>query len=245
MKNATKSASGSIFSLVLVVLVTWSATFPVRVAAQNGSQGQNAVYNSNNQPVGSSAFIDASMFAFQNGTICSVVYTILKQPTYSASVIDARGLLNSTPPTSLTCASGWTLWNNGTTFQNKPSTILLPAGTIVIPTKWVLPSSTHLIGEGSTISAGFTPGTTLQVSSSFATNTPMIQFGSSSGCCSAISVEQLALDGNGAFVNGVENQYAGDLSYVDHLALVRILGTGLWVHGTANNSGPYFGVNCL
>ena len=67
----------------------------------------------------------------------------------------------------------------------------------------------------------------------------MIQFGSSSGCCTAISVENLTLDGTATGVSGIVNQYAGDLSYVDHIGLYRILGTGLSVFGSANRSGPY------
>jgi hypothetical protein len=175
--------------------------------------------------------------------ICDAIYQILKgnhnfltngYPS-SGAVIDTRGVSGTT---NLKCTHG-SPWTEGNNTVSVPSTILLPAGTIVIPPKWVLPTNTHLIGEGSTLSGGFTPSTTLQVSSSFTENTQMIQFGSSSECCSGISVEKLALDGIGTFVNGIEDGNAGDSSYVDHVVMNRILGTGLWVHGTANNSGPY------
>ena len=102
------------------------------------------------------------------------------------------------------------------------------------------PSYTHLIGQGDAITSLSPLGTTIQVSGSFPASNPMIQFGSSSGCCTAISVENLTLDGAAATgVSGIVNQYAGDLSYVDHVGLYRILGTGLSVFGSANKSGPY------
>jgi hypothetical protein len=201
------------------------------------------VYSSNGT-VGSTAFIDASIFlgngSNQGGDLCDLICGILsgriKTSSYTTAgaVFDARALSGAAP----TCTKG-SPWTEGNNTVGAPSTILLPAGTIVIPTKWVLPSNTHLVGEGSTLSGGLTPGTALQVSSSFTANTPMIQFGSSSGCCSGISVEKLALDGIGTFANGIENGNAGDSSYVDHVVMNRILGTGLWVHGMANNSGPY------
>jgi hypothetical protein len=67
----------------VAALILWFAVSPT-VAAAQGSQGQDAVYNSSNGAVGSSSFIDASMFALRNGTICSVIYSILNQVTYSA-----------------------------------------------------------------------------------------------------------------------------------------------------------------
>jgi hypothetical protein len=54
-----------------------------------------------------------------------------------------------------------------------------------------------------------------------------------------ISVEKLNLDGQGQSINGIVNQNAGDLSYVDHVNLYQILGTGLLISGGASNSGPY------
>jgi hypothetical protein len=209
MKDATKFGTALIFWGIVFVLVAWFSACPTPATAQ-GSQGQDAVYNSSNGIVGSSSFIDASMFAFQNGTICSVIYGILQSTTYSAAVIDARGLLRSTPPTNMTCAAGWTPWNNGITYQNKPSTILLPATggstptPIVISTPWILPANTHLIGEGDANPVSATnPATTIQAASGF--SGAMIQFGSSSVCplvnsvptCTGISVENLTLDGQG------------------------------------------------
>ena len=238
MKRMAEIEQGWRLFAVAAVLVGSLSVFTHYAQAQ-GSHGQDAVYNSSNGIVGSSSFIDASMFLPPKGTqasdICDAIFYIFTHNYTAGWVIDARGISGTT---SLTCTHG-TPWTEGSTTVTAASTILLPAGTIVIPSKWVLPSNTHLIGEGSTISGGFTPGTTLQISSSFTAGDPMIRFGSSSGCCSAISVEKLTLDGNAAFVNGIENSNAGELSYVDHVSLYRILGTGLWVHSTANNSGPY------
>jgi len=151
MKSATTLAPALIFWGVLTVLVACFSTCPTPAAAQ-GSKGQDAVYNSSNGIVGSSSFIDASMFAIATDTICSTIYKIFQgPPVYSAAVSDARGFPGNSGA-SMTCASGTTPWDNGKTFLNKPSTILLPATTaaaaIVISSKWILPSNTHLIGPG-------------------------------------------------------------------------------------------------
>jgi hypothetical protein len=68
----------------------------------------------------------------------------------------------------------------------------------------------------------------------------MIQFGSAAS--TGIAVERLTLDGQGQLgqsVNGIANTESQANTYVDHVSLYRILGTGLSVSGTANDSGPY------
>lgn len=194
MRNAKKLASQLILFEAMGVIMSWLAACPTPAKAQ--SQGNNAVYY---QPgstgvccKGSSAFVDASTFATSADTICSTIYKILQPPGYSATVIDARGLPGATGA-SMTCAATTTPWNNGTTFLNKPSTILLPAGTIVIPTTWVLPQNTHLIGVGDSIanlSAGGTAtvGTTIQAckSSSCSFSGDMIDFGPTVYCSSGL-----------------------------------------------------------
>jgi hypothetical protein len=225
----TKSVAGWLFFAIVAVLVGWSLALPLQLDAQNTcptpSQGQNAVYNPtcNNGPVvGSSSFIDASMFAQSGFDFCKVLNGILRGTSYPAAgaVIDARALANSNPPTSLTCSAS--PWGSGSSYVNVPSTILLPAtlttGTtpkpIIISTPWVLPANTHLIGEGDGISGtSFTPGTTIQAASGFSSGSSMIQFGPLTclplpgvpSICSGISVEKLTLDGNGQSVNGITN----------------------------------------
>ena len=218
--------------LGIVVLAFWFSAYSISASAQTGSQGQNGVYYADQTCCkGTSAFVDASTFVFLNSDFCTVLYTILHAPTYSVTVIDARGLSSSN--TNMTCASG-TPWNQGGISANVPSTILLPAGTITIPQTWVLPSKTHLIGQGDNIGAG----TILKANTSF--SSPMIQFGSVTGA-SEISVENLVLDGQGQTITGILNQYAGDYTYVDHVGLYKILGTGLSI--SATDSGPYSNIN--
>ena len=96
MKGAMRFTSSCTFLAIVAVLASWLLVLPLQLKAQNNcptpSIGQDAVYNTacNNGPiVGSSAFIDASMFAFPGGTICSVIYGILNWSNYSAAVIDA------------------------------------------------------------------------------------------------------------------------------------------------------------
>ena len=149
------------------VLLACLTSFSIAAKAQN--PGNNAVYNATSGVVGSAAFIDASVFANNtNPNICTILNNILngtllvKQGGYPATgaVVDARGLNSNN--TSLTCsASPWAGISNP-----PPSTILLPAGTIIIPGTWVLPNYTRLIGAGDALdylSTGtVSVGTTLQ-----------------------------------------------------------------------------------
>jgi hypothetical protein len=157
MRKATKLTLNRIFWGLVFVLLGSLLVSPTGASAQ--SQGNNAVYyESSVSPYsaaccqGSGAFIDASMFISNASAnnVCAILNYIMA-PGHgfpaTGAVIDARGL-NSTN-TSMNCLTGttsWTPWNNGSANLNVPSTILLPAGTIVIPTAWVLPPSTHLIG---------------------------------------------------------------------------------------------------
>lgn len=233
---------------VALALAAWLSVFPTRAEAQTGDNG---VYNYlGTTVVNSPAFIDAKVFTTKppSNDLCSVLNYMLT-PSHGivlsyGAVIDARGL--PAAGTSMTCPSSQpSPWSG--IINPPPSTILLPATTgsnpIVIPLTWSLPPNTHLIGEGDSIlPTGLTLGTTLVAQSSFTAGTPMISFGLSSLCtsgCTGISVENLTLNGQGQYINGIANGLSQDSSYVDHVSLYRILGTGLSVSGNANNSGPY------
>jgi hypothetical protein len=244
MKNAKRSGSVWASAAVAFALVAWVSIRPTHAEAQ--TPGNNAIFDSGGHcsPCDSStALVDASVFGGALKNICGVLYGIFSAAGYPSAgeVIDARGLPFTTPPTSMTCPTGTTPWNNGTTYlSNVNSTILLPAGTIGIPGTWVLPSNTRLIGEGDGIppSSGAFPGTRIQLVSGN-TVSSMIQFGSSSSCSGGISVERLTLDGQAQAIDGIVNQYCPGPSSVDHVTLFQILGTGLSVSANANDSGPY------
>lgn len=184
----------------------------------------------------SSAFIDAGQYT--GSTICAQIFTAL-QTAPSGAVIDARGI-----STNLSCklASTDTPWQQGTTTINKPSTVLLPAATIMISYGWVLPDRTRVAGEGNNPSNG----TKIQAASGFSGT--MIQMGSSactSDQCYGVSVEDLILEGNGQTVNGIVNQNSGESSYVDHVNFHQVEGTCIQVSGTqAQYSGPYSNLAC-
>jgi hypothetical protein len=245
MRGSKKRGNVWTFFAIVALLAIWvsaSATF----AEAQGGLGQNAVYNSSNGTVGSSAFIDASVFVGNlNPNICALLHSVLNGSLLgtagypaAGAVIDARGLNSGN--TSMTCtAANPSPWAGIT--NPPPSTILLPAGTIVIPSTWGLPPNTRLVGEGDNIGSG----TTLQAKANFQASTAMIQFGLSSLCtsaCTGISVENLNLDGQGQSVNGIVNSLSQTLSVVDHVGLKGILGTGLSIFGNASNSGPYTNV---
>jgi hypothetical protein len=250
MKDTTRFAFGRMFLAIAAVLSAWFSVSPILANAQ-GTQGQNAICSSSSgcsTTVGSSAFIDASMFTGQASNICGVIYYIFAHgyPS-SGAVVDARGL--NSINTTMACAAGTTPWNNGTTTINVASTILLPPGTILIPTTWVLPNNTTLIGVGDNLPASTTAASSTTIracktptnSCSFS-GSDMIDFGSSVLCapmCNSVSVENLTLDGQGQTINGIVNANSQTGSYVDHVSLYQILGTGLLVESNANNSGPY------
>jgi hypothetical protein len=241
MTTATKLAFAWIFSGIVIALIGSLLVFPTSSEAQ--APGNNAVFNSSASCVGgspcaaSTAFIDVSVLLAQGGDICDTIFGLFTgrtgYPPYPASgaVIDARGM----PPSALACQHG-SPWAESSSV-NLPSTILLPAGTIVMNTPWVLPNNTRLIGEGGNISSG----TTIQAPTGF--SGAMIQMGAASVCpssvCTGMAIEHLVLDGQGQNINGIVNQFSEDLSYVDHVSFYRVLGTGLTVAGSASYSGPY------
>jgi len=243
------SNKSSIFAVsICLVLLSWLAIHPVQ--AQTPTESNNAVYNPLNGVTFSGSFVEASMLLPPHNTtqaadICDAIYGIFINKWATGSypstgeVIDARGISGGT---NLKCTHG-TPWSEGGNSVNLPATILLPATSgatptpIVISTPWVVPSNTHLIGEGDGI--GSSAATTIQVSSTFNT-TPgyIMQFGSASGA-SGISVERLTIDGLGNAVYGIVNPNAGPNSYVDHVTLYQIRGIGLLVENNADGSGPY------
>jgi hypothetical protein len=79
MRVARGLTSNRTFLGIIAALVCWFTAFPILANAQNGSQGQNAVYNGSNTIVGSSAFIDAGMFASNPSqrNICAVLNWVL------------------------------------------------------------------------------------------------------------------------------------------------------------------------
>jgi hypothetical protein len=221
-------------SLSWAAAVLTISSIPVGAVAQN-----NAVCTTQTgctTTAQSSAFIDASVASVRKSDLCFTIFSILSPPGYppEGAVIDARGL--PAQNVNMTCAAGTSPWFN-TSFVNKPSTILLPAGTITIPASWVLPSGTKIIGEG-------VSSTVLLAGKKL--SGPMIQFGSNcpgnqcTGIVTGVSVEDLTLNGAGNLnVSGIQNKFGQDTTYVNHVQLYQILGTGLQILGSANNSGPY------
>jgi hypothetical protein len=214
MSNTSKLVNSKVFLAAVSAAVAWISLCGTHLEAQTGP---NAVFNSSGACSSSSctpstAFIDASVFVSQATTFCGILNYMLTPSNgiipSSGAVIDARGL-NSTN-TSMTCTSS--PWAG---ISNPPaSTILLPAtggGTnlapIVIPSGWVLPANTHLIGVADgdvATSAGYSySGTTIQAcktaqpgcASAFSGTSTMLSMCSSA--CSGVSIENLSLDGQG------------------------------------------------
>jgi hypothetical protein len=167
MRGTTRHTFGRVLFAIVAAVASWLPAVPIAAAQTQSFQGQDAVYNSSMQVTNSPSFIDASMFAnAQNPNICALLKSILTSTSYPATgaIIDARGLANSTPPTSMTCTTA-----NPSPWAGiahlLPSTILLPATgatPIVIPSGssgWILPNNTRLVGEGDGIpSSGLTGG---------------------------------------------------------------------------------------
>jgi hypothetical protein len=239
MKIVWKPANWMSFA-TMVVLLGWFAASPTRVQAQ---QEYNAVCNSSSPPPGitcTAAFLDASVAP--GSDLCAKIFYVLTH-SYPATgaVVDARGISGS----ALTCAGGAgnnSPWVQGIANTNNPSVILLPTGTINIPTTWILPPRTRIKGMG----VDGQNGTLIQPSSSSFGGTAMIQFGTSSTF--GISVEDLTLSGavGGTSVpglGGIVNFYSQEQTYVKHVNLPSFAGTALQIgqstSTSSGNSGPY------
>ena len=243
MKNARKLATVPTFVVTLAIVVGWLAALPNLAAAQ---QGDNAVCNSSTPPTGikcSPAFIDASVLA--GADICAKIFNAIGLLPSTGGVVDARGI-----STGLTCTTD-TPWVQSTS-TTIPADILLPTGTITIGTTWVLPDHTRVIGVGT--GSPSTSGTVITASSGF--SGAMIQMGSnttgvcgaSAHVCNGVAVENLMLNGANQTITGILNEYSEELSYVNHVSLYQILGTGLDVETSvgsfsAGNSGPYSNIS--
>lgn len=251
MLNAKRFGLGSF--AVLVALLACSLASPTPAQAQ--SAGQNTIYNASGT-TGSWAFVDASVFN-TSSDICFRIHAALGAiPAGSVgAVIDARGI-----STNLTCPSGKTPWVYTTTITT-PATILLPAQTILINTGWTLPTGTRIVGEGGGANNASEGVTTIQACKSGMTGCSaaltgaIVAMGSASttfcpaNVCNGISVENMWLDGQGQNVVGISNSYSSESSYVKHVTLSQIVGTGLTVTapsgaGTPQNSGPYEDITC-
>jgi len=258
--------TGGVLSLqnlfVLAFLAGWPMLIPPSAAAQvtcNTQGGNNAVWGPcQNQTgiIGSQSFVDASAISTAHGQsdLCATVYNMLNGnfTTYTqGEVIDARGLSGATLTCSTTANTSPWFTTSGGYLNNKPSTILLPAGVIKIHYQWVVPSGTRLIGVGADLAGS--QQTVIQACSTTNcfTGSAVLQFGGTGTTCSpspctGISVEHVTLDGanNSTTLTGIENANSQDQTYVDHVTLWQFLGTGLSIHGGgsnygAQNSGPY------
>lgn len=238
----------SIFVVVSLILLSWMLILPFRADAQ---QGNNAVWGGSSTPVGSAAYIDASAFANPLTDICATLYSIISSTGYPANgaVIDARGInaVSSAADSTgdMTCANS--PWSNGSTTTSNPATILLPAGymlggtytgngNIIVYQTWTLPNGSKIIGEGPNTSGR----ATLQAASGF-TGSSIIAMGSSTLCpaygCTGVAVEDITIEGSNLYIDGIDNAYSQQGSYVKDVKFTDIGGTGLNV--SAPNSGPY------
>jgi hypothetical protein len=247
---------GVYFVALTAALAGWFSLGLLRADAQTcptPQQGNNTIYancSGSNQEVGSASFIDASLFGLPGtGTdICQRINAVLTSagPLYPAvgAVIDARGI-----NTSNSASSGGDLICNSNPWSGvlgpAPSVVLLPAGTIDLSAEWVLPDRTRLIGETNNVTTGAV-GTTLKAVN--ISLPAMIEF--CTAACSGVSVQNVFLNGNNLAHPGIENQHAGDLSYVDHVNFLHFQGsmTSAALHVAAGpdtqNSGPYSNLQC-
>jgi hypothetical protein len=226
----------------VITLGSYLLVFPVWSCAQESSivYGKKAICKDTGDTLcsmqePSSAAIDASAVSttLTSTTICGRISAAYASLPGGGGVIDARGISGTT---TLTCTSLETPWSYVTNPQ--PATILLPAGQIVTTTTWIIPNKTKIVGVGAGVQNLF--GTVIAASSSSFSGA-ILQMGSSAcSPCTGIGIENLTLNGAGSTSTGILNNAAGQRSYVNHVGLDAIRGTGLLVSGaSAQNSGPY------
>jgi hypothetical protein len=235
MKGARSSATRWLVLGAISAGLSYMWVSPGTVKAQ--SKGNNAVYNNaGGGPVASTAFVDVSAFdTVATDDICTKMHGALASIPKGGTLVDARGIniSNSANDGSghLTCSSN--PWNG----ISKPSKALLPTGTIIITTSWILPDQTQVFGEGSS-------QTILQASTSFIS--PMMLMGAAcpnAGGTSTFAehIGHLTLDARGQQIDGIDNCSSQEQSYVDDVIFHGITGTGsgLLIGNGAGHSGPY------
>jgi hypothetical protein len=242
MRIAGKLAASWVPLTTLFVLLGLLTMSPIRAQAQLGS---NAVCGSS-PPSGvtcPSSTIDASAFAGTGGgtDVCAKINAVLTSSSYPASgaVVDARGIAVGS---ANTCSM------NPFASVTKNSVVLLPPGVTWLCTTctWVIPNQSRIVGEGhsqTTIYAG-TSGF-----SGSDSNHAMIEM-CNTGLCYGVGIADLTVNGNGQMAGttpiiGILNQNSQELSFVDHVTISNVTGTGLFLgdsgagSGNARNSGPY------
>ena len=236
-------------SLTLIGFTFIGLTVSLRAQAPTPPAGEKAVCStggcSQADLESSSAIIDASAVSSSTSTICGQIGAAYGELPPAGGVIDARGVPGQSG-LSLICKSNETPWSTLKTIP--PATILLPVGTITMSLSWVLPNQTRLIGVGTGTTncpLGTCYATTITNSS---TTGYMLTMGSSSFCasgCTGITIENLTLTTSSTNVGGIQNQYAGQGSYVSHVGMNGVQGIGLQVTNPSSgpvysqNSGPY------
>jgi hypothetical protein len=229
MRNVNRPALSRLFFSAATVLLVLQELVPSTANAQitiNGStQGYNAVWSGSATISGSSVSLDASKFS--GSDICAKITTALSAAIadgFAAGVvIDARGAATGI------CA-------NSPTTNTDHATILLPAGTITLPGTWILGNQTRLIGLGRN-------QTTIVPKSTSFTGSSVIQMGSPSICpntgCTGVVISELWVQGpmTGIALDGVDNPYAGEFSYLEHVTITNFNNNGLLIEGTVANNG--------
>jgi hypothetical protein len=250
MRIPRKSTVGGLFSRLAGVLLSGLlvAGFLEAQTVEPGSQGNTAVYQGSGEIAGSSALIDASVFP--GADVCAKINAVLTStsPAFPSrgAVIDARGIV--TPESALNCTSGSPWQGTPPAAGWPPAVILLPAISITIHTTWVLPNGTRIIGERRN-------NTTLMAATDFPSGDTMLEMGAANSAvcpnlagafvCRGVGIQYVSFDGEnrnppqGAPVNGVDNEYSQDLSYLDHVDFRLLEGTALKVGVGGTNSGPY------
>jgi hypothetical protein len=259
-RNAFRGHHVLAIIVIGVVLIALLAVQSTAQAPPPPQPGWNAVWGSSaTLPVGAVSFYDATAYV-SYGDICQILHEILSLSASQVAkanwvVIDARGIV----PSGSTQLCGSNPWNSLPTVGRPWTTVLLPAGTIIIATEWVLPQYTRIVGEG--------PGVTTLLACQKTTSgcdmnnfssSAMIQMGAASGSascpgfCFSIGAENLTLDAGmdqTAVFDGIDNSWAEEMSYVRHVAMLNITGIGLSLgttatippgnNGTSSHSGPY------
>jgi hypothetical protein len=241
MKHARVSSQrriGQVLAMLLAVL----AVAPVLYAQ---SPGNNAVYNGSSI-TWSKSFLDAYGASLTtSGDFCAKLGAALGTlgTGTAGTVVDARGM-----SVTAGCATDpFTHLTSGLSVR-----VLLPAGTLSMTHSWAIPDQSQIVGEGParTILQASTSGFTDPYASS---DTAILHMGkpsiggSGGGIVFEVRIEHLTLDGEGQSLDGIDNQNAEELSYVDDVAINNVDGNGLFLgvdpegksNGVASHSGPY------
>ncbi len=267
MKLRNRGCILVLLALSLAVIVVARADSQSSSTTQKGLSTVWTSTSTSTPPASTEAYIDVLPWvATSNNDVCAAIYSALTSgaasvlaPATSQNglVIDARSFPQPLSRNSINCNQ-----NPFPAVMPPGVSILLPFGIIQLSQTLVLPQYVRIMGF-----EGEWGSTVLFPSSNFVPSDPnnaLIEMGGTRQTCGnpngtgvydcqGIVIEHLSLGESSSTLNGIVNNTAEELSYVNDVYFngfvvglsVGVTTSGGQIVANANNSGPYTNIECV